>query len=64
MAFARIAEVTDHVPPEGVAVRICPWIVTVTTAGASTSVVPLIVGVVSVVIAVPPPVIVTTGGAL
>jgi hypothetical protein len=39
-------------------------IVTVTVAGASTSVVPLIVGVVSVVIVPAPPAIVTTGGAL
>ena len=43
---------------------VCPLIVTVTSAGAATSVVPLIVGVVSVVIALAPPLIVTTGGAL
>ena len=36
----------------------------VITPGASTSVVPLIVGVVSVVLAAAPPSIVTTGGAL
>ena len=41
-----------------------PAIVTVTTPGASTSVVPLIVGVASVVVAAAPPAMVTAGGAL
>ncbi len=44
--------------------RVWPAIVTVTIPGASTSVVPEMVGVVSVVIAVAPPSIVTAGGAL
>ena len=64
MPFARIAEVTDHAPSDGEAWRVCPAIVTVTTDGASRSVVPLIVGIEWFVIALVPPAIVTVGGAL
>ena len=64
MAFASSAEVTDQAPSDGVLVRVCPPTVTVTMPGASTSVVPPIVGVVSVVIAALPPVIATAGGEL
>jgi hypothetical protein len=62
--LASSAEVTDHAPSEGVALRVWPLTVTVTSAGASTSVVPVIVGVVSVVIAPDPPSMLTTGGEL
>ena len=41
---------------------VCPLIVTVTMPGASTSVVPVIVGVVSVVVAAGPPAIVWSPG--
>ena len=32
-AVRQVVEVTDHAPSDGVAVRVCPAIVTVTTAG-------------------------------
>ena len=64
MPFARIVDDTDQAPPDGVAVKTFPAIVTVTTPGASRSVVPLIVGVALLVIAVAPSATVTVGGAL
>jgi hypothetical protein len=64
VAFASSGASMDQAPPEGMAVNVSPSIFTVTTPGASMSVVPLIDGVVSVVIASAPPAMVTTGGEL